>query len=599
METEDTSSNDSFKSSNRKPSSRGSSQSNEEVSNTAENEAECLNMSHNDLSDVSDLESDEKSNTEKLENEKSKDLRKKLEEIKGMDNSNGYDVKEKRTDEDVLDFEAEEGECNDEKDDILTSKDDPDKKIELSEPEEGEELEEGELSEEDGKRPEENEPKPVCRFYTRGQCTWGMSCRFLHPGVTDKGNYTMFDMVRPVPAPHFNEFRDSRPQAFGIPSHHSFGVSPYARPPITPTAEVGNESAWERGLRTAKEMMRKASKRKEQDIDFEDKKMNLSLSQEELEKDNYYIRDRGPTELSPTYKAYSPGRPMVRSSLEEDSFGRVQRYRDINPPHRSSYYDDPEKRRNRPMREVIVQKADQWSDPWMRSKDLPAPTVGGRRGGNKRDRRSYSSNSSYSSSSSSNSNSSSESSSSSTKHRRLSRHKSRDNTRNVSSYKKRPKTGSVSPALRTNISSPKHYDRRASPPSDRRFRGGLSPKRKIHSPRKTTGTTVSNKKRDRSSSSNSESSESSGSSESSESSESSDDSSDESSSAKHGRTRDKILHERKIATKKVEMSRKKSPMVNDEKGKASGSKKSNRREELLKQLKAVEDAIARKRSKIN
>jgi hypothetical protein len=23
-------------------------------------------------------------------------------------------------------------------------------------------------------------------------------CRFVHPGVTDKGNYTMFDMVRPL-----------------------------------------------------------------------------------------------------------------------------------------------------------------------------------------------------------------------------------------------------------------------------------------------------------------------------------------------------------------------------------------------------------------
>lgn len=100
-------------------------------------------------------------------------------------------------------------------------------------------------------------------------------------------------------------------------------------------------------------------------------------------------------QLSPTYKAamYSPGRPTQRPSFEEDSFGRVPRYRDVHPPHRTAYYEDPEKRRNRPMREVIVQKADQWSDPWMRSK-----SPGARRGGTKRDRRSYSSNSSYSSS---------------------------------------------------------------------------------------------------------------------------------------------------------------------------------------------------------
>lgn len=129
--------------------------------------------------------------------------------------------------------------------------------------------------------------------------------RFLHPGVTDKGNYTMFDMVRPVPmsgfsaAPHFHDFRDTRPPVYGLPLHHTFGASQHRPPAATPTTtDGGNESAWERGLRTAKEMMRKASKRKEQDIDFEDKKMNLSLSQEELEKDNYYIRDRGPNEVN-------------------------------------------------------------------------------------------------------------------------------------------------------------------------------------------------------------------------------------------------------------------------------------------------------------
>lgn len=25
--------------------------------------------------------------------------------------------------------------------------------------------------------------------------------RFLHPGVTDKGNYSMFEMIRPIPPP--------------------------------------------------------------------------------------------------------------------------------------------------------------------------------------------------------------------------------------------------------------------------------------------------------------------------------------------------------------------------------------------------------------
>lgn len=167
-------------------------------------------------------------------------------------------------------------------------------------------MEEGEVSDEDEKRPEETEPKPVCRFYTRGQCTWGMSCRFLHPGVTDKGNYTMFDMIRPVPVPHsgpygppgYHDFRNDRPPLHHAmpPVHHAaFAAPAHSRLPIA--AEPAAESAWERGLRTAKEMLRKANKRKEQDMDFEDKKMNLSASQDELEKDNYYIRDRASPEV--------------------------------------------------------------------------------------------------------------------------------------------------------------------------------------------------------------------------------------------------------------------------------------------------------------
>lgn len=41
----------------------------------------------------------------------------------------------------------------------------------------GDELEEGELTDEGENRPEETEPRPICRFYNRGQCTWGSNCR--------------------------------------------------------------------------------------------------------------------------------------------------------------------------------------------------------------------------------------------------------------------------------------------------------------------------------------------------------------------------------------------------------------------------------------
>lgn len=262
----------------------------------------------------------------------------------------------KTHDEDALDFEAEEGECsdankNEQKSNILERESESGNKIEEhlqqsnqtenteteqqenskpdeeKEVEDGEELEEGEVTDEDEKRPEETEPKPVCRFYTRGQCTWGMSCRFLHPGVTDKGNYTMFDMVRPLsilgsgtgcppagpprssgyPPPLHGitaDYPDYRLERLSLhhrglppPLHHPSNMV-YGHHDVRPSAglESGTapvvENAWERGLRTAKEMMRKANKRKEQDIDFDDKKMNLTLSSDELEKDPYYLKDR-------------------------------------------------------------------------------------------------------------------------------------------------------------------------------------------------------------------------------------------------------------------------------------------------------------------
>lgn len=274
----------------------------------------------------------------------------------------------------------------------------------------------------DEKRPEETEPRPICRFYTRGQCTWGMSCRFLHPGVTDKGNYTMFDMVRGngggAREPPMPDYRVERippvhlpPSIVPLHHHPAYGLPPLARipPPVASAAsDPAAESPWERGLRNAKEMLRKANKRKEQDIDFEEKKMHLTLTPEELEKDGGYYGttgavqerispDRSPPPAFGGRERYE--RRMVPPSVyDEDPYGRTaQRYREL-PAHRMPHYED--ERRVRPTREVIVQRAevggrgDEWNDPWMRSKSPSGARGGEKKGGGRQ--RSYSS--SYSSS---------------------------------------------------------------------------------------------------------------------------------------------------------------------------------------------------------
>lgn len=253
-------------------------------------------ISHEDLSDISDLESNSPTNN-------FTDLRQKLDKQR----MNGSGKTEKVHDEDELDFEADEentakrqqsSEGKSGAGEKSEKEDGEEENSDSAELEEGEELEDGEVTDGDEKRPEESEPKAVCRFYTRGQCTWGMSCRFLHPGTTDKGNYTMFDMVRPIPVPQnapmpVYDYRNERPNHF-MPPH----VAPHfaGRPPgpalAVPVAD--SESAWERGLRTAKEMIRKSNKRKEQDIDFDEKKMNLSGPQDETERDPYYTARASP-----------------------------------------------------------------------------------------------------------------------------------------------------------------------------------------------------------------------------------------------------------------------------------------------------------------
>ncbi|XP_055386760.1 zinc finger CCCH domain-containing protein 18 [Condylostylus longicornis] len=526
----------------------------------------------------------------------------------------------KKHDEDALDFEAEEGECQEiskDNNEVDAKTDQNNAKINLrKEKEDGEELEEGEVSDEDEKRPEESEPKPVCRFYTRGACTWGMSCRFLHPGVTDKGNYTMFDMIRPVPIasnsvhsnnyPPYIEYQERstllhRPPHMHHPNfsnlhteHRMMGSAPPgANPSIENIPAV--ESAWERGLRTAKEMMRKADKRKEQYMDFEDKKMNLTVSSDELEKENFYMRDRASPEPNSLYTSrtspavygydagvYSPPHriplriPGANTFEEVDSYGRSSRYREL-PQHRMPQYKD--ERRVRPTREVIVERIEpsgrgnEWSDPWMRSK-----TLGGRdrdKRSSLRRERSYSSNSSYSSSSSSRSASSS------------------DTSRSLSVNTRRRR-----------YDSSKHNSYKSP---------GRHIKTKIRTP------SPSLKRRRSSSSSDSSGSESDSSYSSSSSSSSRGKTPIKKSS---GRVSEKIVAEKKL-TKKSEMSKKRSPISielkktsnlgasslsaamdrdnsnSNSSSMANSTKKITRREELLKQLRAVEDAIARKKSKLS
>lgn len=455
-----------------------------------------------DLSDVSDLDSaggegslDSFSDEEGSRKKRNKDEVKNSSSPVRIAHSSSIrkDIVSHSDEMEQLDFEAEEPQSKEDKEEGECGE--AARRSEScakSEGDDGEvkndEVEEGEITDEDENRPEETEPRPICRFYNRGQCTWGSSCRFLHPGVTDKGNYTMFDMVRPlVPTngpPMYGPMMDYR--------------APMERPMINPVGPMypsrkeetpALESAWERGLRTAKEMMRKASKRKETDMDFEEKKMNLSLGQDELDKENdYYTRPASPAldddldrwsdkdlaeskhhrmvvgdryeSLDPYYGHHREGRDRWGRSHYDDiraGYGREHLYDSRHPGshhdshmayranvhpsahHDPGYYPDKyeKKKKSHTVREVIVQhsrksykeerpsagphrgRADEWADPWMRSK---SPTT---RKSRPSRRQSYSSGSSGSSSRSSRSSYSSYYSRSASRSRSRSRSKSR------------------------------------------------------------------------------------------------------------------------------------------------------------------------------
>ncbi len=319
--------------------------------------------------------------------------------------------------------------------------------------ESGEELEEGELSDEDEEtRKERLKPQPVCRFYSKGQCTWGSSCRFVHPGVLDKGNYNMFAPPRPI-LPGGKTAEDTITENVEVSTTAKAGASSETREEVANVSPVIRkpETAWERGLRQAKEMKRLSQQRRETDIEYEEKRTTMSLTQAELDRENdYYTRPASPLHDNDDFMDEPDDLPIPnQDGISRPGFRRVappppadfdsrpvRRYPPLNspprggppryggpPPHgrlmRGRYPSEgspppPQRiRRVAPPRSPSYQdhgggprhrRGDEWEDPWMRSSEGGGGERkgrGGRRGGSRK--RSYSSGSSRSSSRSSSS----------------------------------------------------------------------------------------------------------------------------------------------------------------------------------------------------
>ncbi|PNI14836.1 ZC3H18 isoform 5, partial [Pan troglodytes] len=175
-------------------------------------------------------------------------------------------------------------------------------------------------------------PRPTCRFFMKGNCTWGMNCRFIHPGVNDKGNYSLITKADPFPP-------NGAPP---LGPHPLMPANPWGGPVVDeilppPPPEPPTESAWERGLRHAKEVLKKATIRKEQEPDFEEKRFTVTIGEDEREfdKENEVFRD-------------------WNSRIPRDVRDTV---RQAEPPKKEAATAGPQ-----------VKRADEWKDPWRRSK---------------------------------------------------------------------------------------------------------------------------------------------------------------------------------------------------------------------------------------
>lgn len=159
--------------------------------------------------------------------------------------------------------------------------------------------------------------------------------------------------------------------------------------------------------------------------------------------------------FSPPTQKFSRSGPSYYQ--EEDQYGRMSRtYREL-PAHRMPHYEDDDIGKRRTVRttarEVIVEKADDWNDPWMRKDAGKERKVRGRE-------RSYSSNSSYSSSSSS----------------------SRSRSRSSSDSSRSPSPNSRRRSGGARFDAKKSKDKLAPPPSHKIERSRSSSLKRRHSP---------------------------------------------------------------------------------------------------------------------
>ncbi|ELT92119.1 hypothetical protein CAPTEDRAFT_223541 [Capitella teleta] len=186
----------------------------------------------------------------------------------------------------------------------------------------------------------------ICRFFLRGNCTWGAECRYVHPSPGGgRDRWTQGPLAgRLGHHPSSSSWEQIR-----APIHMEQDSPPHRVPPPPTPAQASppTESAWERGLRHAKELRRKAMQRKETEENFEEKKMTLSLDAKkaEIEVDKQSRKDD--KRLQSVVQRMSPDHkdPYYDPGYEDDYYlgnapsNSAQRSRDWDAPSELDSYE--------------------------------------------------------------------------------------------------------------------------------------------------------------------------------------------------------------------------------------------------------------------
>ncbi|VDO31575.1 unnamed protein product [Brugia timori] len=125
-------------------------------------------------------------------------------------------------------------------------------------------------------------PVGICKFYLRGTCTWGPDCKYLHmkesrldgsaPVQSSSNESTYSERMNTT------DKGRTKSKEFNKPDTNALTVYPSSSTSNENERSNGNETPWEKGLRQARELMMRASKKREEEPDFDRKRLVLAPS---------------------------------------------------------------------------------------------------------------------------------------------------------------------------------------------------------------------------------------------------------------------------------------------------------------------------------